>query len=154
MKRIIIILMAFVPSLLFSQTKVDKIANVVSNAKVLYDKGNVNEALSLVKDSKKIFEQANGGKLLYHKLLGGYYATLSQNDKAEKEFMAIISDASITASEKDKAEAYFGIASASLSRGDLRKAEEAFLQSYQTYQKLGLENDPYARNVLAGLAQL
>ena len=151
MKRIIIILMAFAPSLLFSQTKVEEFANVVSNAKVLYDKGNVKEALSLVKDNKKTFEQIAGGKLLYHKMLGGYYATLSQNDKAEKEFLAIISDVSISASEKDKAEAYFGIASACLSRGDLRKAEEAFLQSYQTYQKPGLENDPYARNVQAGL---
>ena len=151
MKRIIIILMAFAPSLLFSQTKVEEFANVVSNAKVLYDKGNVKEALSLVKDNKKTFEQITGGKLLYHKLLGGYYATLSQNGKAEKEFLAIISDVSISASEKDKAEAYFGIASACLSRGDLRKAEEGFLQSYQTYQKPGLENDPYARNIQAGL---
>ena len=104
MKRIIIILMAFVPSLLFSQTKVDEITCVMNNAKVLYDKGNVKEAMSLVKDNKKTFEQVNGGKLLYHKLLGWYYATLSQNDKAEKEFMTIISDVSINASEKDKAE--------------------------------------------------
>lgn len=151
MKRIIIILMAFIPSLLFSQTRVDEITSIVNNANALYNKGDVSEAMSLVKDNKKKFDEIGGGKLLYHKLLGGYYAALSQNDKSENEFIAILSDASINASEKDKAEAYFGVASACLSRGDLRKAEEAFLQSYETYKKLGLEDNPYARNVLSGL---
>ena len=143
--------MVFVPSILFSQTKVDEISSIVSNAKILYNKGNVNEAVSLVEDNKNKFEQVNGGKLLYHKLLGGYYATLSQNYKSEKEFYTILSDTSINASEKDKAEAYFGIATACLSRGDLRKAEDNFLQSYQMYKTLGLEDNPYARNVLASL---
>lgn len=151
MRRIIIILIVFIPSLLFSQTKTDEITSIVSNAKVLCDKGNINEAVLLVKENRRTFERITGGRLSYHKLLGGYYAMLSQNDKSEKEFYAILSDASINASEKDKAEAYFGIASACMSRGDLRKAEEAFLQSYQTYKELGLCNDPYARNVLSGL---
>lgn len=143
--------MVFVPSLLFSQTKIDEITSVVNNAKVLYDKGYINEAISLVKDNKRNFESVAGGKLLYHKMLGVYYATLSENDKSEKEFTTILSDSSINASKKDKAEACFGIASACLSRGDLRKAEETFTQSYQTYKELRLENDPYARNALAGL---
>lgn len=130
--------MVFVPSILFSQTKVDEITSIVNHAKVLYDNGNVKGALSLVKDYKNKFEQVNGGKLLYHKLLGRFYAELSENDKSEKEFFAIISDTSINASEKDKAETYFGIASACLSRGDLRKAEETFLQSYQTQERINI----------------
>lgn len=154
MKRIIIILIALIPSLSFAQTKVAELTNIVSNAKVFSDKGSIDEAVALVKNNKKKFESVAGGKLLYHKLLGLYYATLSQDDNSEKEYTTILSDVSVNASEKDKAEACFGIASACLSRGDLRKAEEFFMQSLQKYRKLGLEDDPYARNVLSGLGAI
>lgn len=150
MKRIIIILIALIPSLLFAQTKVAELTKLVGNAKELYDKGSVNEAMALVKNNKKKFERVDGGKLL----LGLYYAAHSQSDNSEKEYTTILSDASVNASEKDKAETCFGIATACLSRGDLRKAEEFFMRSLQTYRKLGLEDDPYARNVLSGLGTI
>ncbi len=151
MKRIIFVIIALLPFFVFAQKSSEDIISIINNVKILYEKGAINDAISLVKSNKKKFEQVDGGTVLYHKLLGSYYATLSQNDKSEREFNAIISDASVNASPKDKAEAFFGVASAYFSLGDLRKAEDAFLQSYQLYKQLDLEDDPYVREVLVGL---
>lgn len=151
MKRIILILIVSLPLLALAQKKSKDVTHLLNNAKVLYDKGQVDEAIALVKTRKRTLEQVDGGKLLYHKLLGQYYAALSQYENLEKESYIILSDTLLNASESDKAEAYFQIATICLSRNDIRKAEESFQRSLQIQKKFGNENNPYVRSTLSGL---